>query len=82
MRGGAPRPPGLTVDGSEIPLVTIGYGAPIGLPDEEEGTLLVVSKIVADAAPGRSDLVMPDLVVRDDAGRIVACRGLARPRRP
>lgn len=41
-------------------------------------TLLIVSRLVAEACPERDDLVVPDDTVRDDAGRIIGCRALAR----
>ena len=50
-----------------------------GLPEEQEGTVIVVSDITYQAAKplGRKDLVKAGPAVRDDAGRIIGCRGLA-----
>lgn len=66
-----------------IPLFETHYGAPIDLPDPEEGTILIVSKITADAAKqvGRSldDLYLVFDTVRDPSNpsNILGCRGLA-----
>lgn len=50
------------------------------LPPVQEGTLLVVSKIVQDAHPERQDLVVPDTgpdsCVRDAEGRIIGVKRL------
>ena len=59
-----------------IPLSRTVFGKPEGLPEAEEGTLLIVSQIVKSALPDRLDLVVPAEVVRDKAGRIVGCRSL------
>lgn len=45
------------------------------LPPPEGGTWLIVSSLVALAAPRRSDLLVPRKMVRRD-GRIVGCRAL------
>lgn len=66
-----------------IPLFETHYGAPIDLPDLEEDTILIVSKITADAAKqvGRStdDLYLVFDTVRDpeNPSSILGCRGLA-----
>lgn len=48
------------------------------MPDPKPGVLLVVSRTVADAAPHRTDLLVPDQLVRDRAGRVIAAGSLAR----
>lgn len=53
----------------------------IGLPDTAPDVLLIVSRLVALAAPQRNDLVFPYSPVRDRTGRIVGCRFLAYPPR-
>jgi len=69
------------VDG--IPIVETLVGEVYGLPDFQEDTLLIVSRAVAEAALGRSDLVYPSQLVRDDKGvvigasRLTAAKGLA-----
>lgn len=54
---------------------TIGL---IGVPEPKEDTLVVVSRLVKAELPDRDDLVVPDEVVRDGAGRVIGCRRLAR----
>lgn len=44
------------------------------LPDPENGTWLLVSRMVFDAASNRTDLLVPHDVVRDEDGRIIGCR--------
>lgn len=47
------------------------------LPDAVEGTMYVVSRLVAETARGRRDLLIPHDAMRDDQDRIVGCRALA-----
>lgn len=71
----------IAVNGHELPLVRTEFGAPVDLPDPEEGTYLVVSIITANAAKanGRSsdDLLITSNPVRDNDGRIIGCRYFA-----
>jgi len=64
-----------------IELVKTSFGAPIGLPDPEEGVYYIVSLATANAARenGREvkDLLLTSDPVRDDEGRIIGCRRLA-----
>lgn len=50
-----------------------------GLPPPQEGTLYIVSVIVAERLPERRDLRVPGDQVRDAQGRIVGCRSLLLP---
>jgi hypothetical protein len=59
-------------------VVEVQFGDVQGLPDPAPGVLLVVSRVVALALPGRSDLLFPYGELRDAAGRIEAVRALAR----
>lgn len=60
-----------------IELVKTTFGAPVGLPDPEDGVYLIVSLATATAAQkhGRStdDLLLTSEPVRDSEGRIVGC---------
>ena len=62
------------VDG--IQLTITRYGAPVDLPEAEEGVWLIVSQMVFDALPQRADLCVPAELVRDDIGNIIGCRSL------
>ena len=53
------------------------FGDVVGLPEPQEGTLYVVSRLVAAACPERNDLVIPGPLLRDTDGRIVGCDGLS-----
>lgn len=53
------------------------FGEISGLPDPIVGTWFIVSRIVAEAAAGRSDLLVPDETVRNESGQIVGCKSLA-----
>ena len=65
----------------EVPLVEIvrDPNRLEGLPEEVLGRYIVVSDIAYQAAKplGRNDLLRAGVAVRDDAGRIIGCQGLA-----
>jgi hypothetical protein len=62
----------------EVEVVNVMTSGVEGLPDSVAGTLYVVSRIVAEACPHRSDLVFPVDLVRREDGSIVGCRRLGR----
>jgi hypothetical protein len=66
------------IDELDIPVRAIEYGEPSGLPESEVGVTYIVSRVTAQAAADRSDLVFPDDEVRDSDGQIIGCRSLAR----
>jgi hypothetical protein len=66
------------VNGIPVDLVTSVLADVTGLPAPCAGTLFVVARVVAMAAHDRSDLVVPDDLVRDDQGRVIGCRRFAR----
>ena len=68
----------LAVDGVQIPVNQIGFGAVQGLPAPKPDTMYVVSSLVAQAAKDRKDLLTVDDAVRDAGGNIIGCRALAR----
>jgi len=68
----------VVVAGHEVPVVRATPGPVEGLPPAEPGTVYAVSRLVLDAARDRDDLVVPDEIVRDEAGRVVGCRRFAR----
>jgi hypothetical protein len=69
------------IDG--VSIVEMTYGMPEGLPHPEDGVYLIVSALTVEAArrTGRTidDLLLTADLVRDEAGRVVGCRALARP---
>lgn len=61
-----------------LPVVRTTLGSPSGLPDPEDGVVLIVSALVAEhpALAGRTDLAYPGEAIRDADGRIIGARGL------
>lgn len=58
---------------------SLPLGDVVGLPEPEDGTVYVVSVLVAERLPHRTDLRVPGGQVRDGDGRIIGCRSLAEP---
>jgi len=67
--------PSIIVGDVIVPVTRPSLGVIIGLPDPVEGTVLIVSAFVAEAAK-RADVMSPGELVRDSAGVIVGARGL------
>lgn len=53
------------------------FGEVINLPEAQPGVFLVVSRLVASAAKGRKDLLVPGPMIRGEDGRPCGCRGLS-----
>lgn len=62
------------VDG--IDLYRPVFGEITGLPEYSKGTYLLVSAMVREALPLRSDLISPGQLLRDDSGNVIGCLGL------
>ena len=71
--------PSIDVDGVIIETFSSAFGEVENLPPKEEGVMIIVSALVASAAKGRDDLLVPGELVRDDGGNIVGCKSLRRP---
>lgn len=54
------------------------FGEPEGLPEFKEGVFYIVSQLVKNALPDRTDLLVPAEVVRDGNGNIIGCKSLGR----
>ena len=54
------------------------YGAVTGLPDPQPETICLVSALTAQACRDRNDVFITDDAVRDENGRIIGCRAIAR----
>lgn len=83
VKGGDPiRLAVQTVSGDPLPDGTptsrTVFGDPVGLPDYSAGTFYIVSQLVKNALPHRSDLLVPAQVLRDDQGNILGCQSLGR----
>ena len=57
-----------------VKLCRTTYGTVTGLPAPVDGTIYVVSLLVRQACPHRTDLVSPGELIRDSAGRVVGCK--------
>ena len=59
-------------------IVRSTMGEPTGLPDPQEGVVLIVSALVAEhpAVAHRRDLAYPGEAIRDPDGKIVGAKGL------
>lgn len=63
----------MVVNGESIPLITQEFGEVVGLPEEKEGTLFIVSGLIFSNSD-RNDLLVPGEQVRDDKGRVIGCK--------
>ena len=70
------------IDGITIPIHGTSYGQVTGLPDARPGVFYVVALPVAIAAPERTDLLVCGPAVRDEANRMIGCKGLSVPHHP
>lgn len=61
-----------------IPVAVVSQGSVTGLPDPQEGVILVVSRLTAGGVQGRDDIFFPHGEIRDEAGRILGVKRLAR----
>jgi hypothetical protein len=55
------------------------FGNVIDLPEEQDGTFLIVSRMVEAALPDRHELVVPGDLIRNEKGQIVGARGVVAP---
>ena len=65
----------MPVHAYDVPLLFTQAVGVIGLPPREPGVVLIVSRMVLDAAD-RADLVSPGTLVRDAQGRVTGCASL------
>ena len=63
-------------DGAQVPINVVKPGPTLNLPEYQEGVVLIVSRLVAEANPDRYDLVFPDSLSRNDAGEVIGCSAL------
>lgn len=67
----------VTLGSVAIPISSSTYGEVVDLPDPQDGVYYIVSRLVMSACPTRQDLLVPNDLVRDEAGRVIGCRSLA-----
>lgn len=61
-----------------LPVTQTEFGEVQDLPDQKDGTIYLVSSLVAQRVPDREDVFIPAESVRDSAGKIIGCRSLGR----
>ena len=67
----------ITLNSVDIPISSSSYGEVVDLPDPKPGYYYIVSRLVMSACPARQDLLVPNDLVRNDAGQVIGCRSLA-----
>ena len=67
----------ITVNSVAIPVSSSSYGEVVDLPAPQDNIYYIVSRLVMSACPNRQDLLVPNDLVRDEAGRVIGCRSLA-----
>lgn len=72
----------ICLGGQTLTVNAVTMGDLEGLPDSVPGIMYIVSRMVAEVAADREDLLFPDQLVRDSEGRIVACRGFGCVTKP
>ena len=68
---------GIMIAAVSIPISSSSYGEVVDLPAPQVGVYYIVSRLVMSACPNRQDLLVPNDLVRDEAGRVIGCRSLA-----
>ena len=61
-----------------IAITETSFGEVVDLPEPQDNTYLIVPRLVMSACPKRTDLLVPNELVRDDLGGIIGCKSLAR----
>ena len=59
-----------------IPLFKTEFGEVNNLPQQEAGTIYIVSALVKQRLPDRADVASPGDLIRDEAGAVIGCKGL------
>jgi hypothetical protein len=62
---------------NDINLTKTVFGEIEDLPDPQENTFYIVSRIVREAAKERNDLLVPNEIVRNDDNQIIGCLSFA-----
>jgi len=63
---------------NNIPISETKFGEPTGLPESVKGVFYIVSQLVMNALPHRTDFLIPAEVARDNEGNIIGCRSLGK----
>lgn len=60
-----------------FPLTETKFGTTEHLPKKQVGVFLIVSRLVSSANPKRTDLIVPNGLVRNENGQIIGCKSFA-----
>ena len=60
-----------------VPITQCFYSTPTQLPSPVAGLYYIVSAMVANAFPLRSDFLIPAQTIRNNEGRIIGCTSLS-----
>ena len=58
-----------------VAIFTCAFGPVEGLPEPAPRTLYIVSSLVRQAEPNRTDLLSPAELIRDEDGNVIGCKG-------
>jgi len=64
-------------EGVNVPVFAINPCNLTGLPEPKGNTMYIVSKVVKDNCPNRSDLIVPTCILKDRYGSIIGCMGFS-----
>lgn len=68
----------IILNGVSIPVNRVEYGAVENLPAPKQGTIYIVSGLVAGRCKGRDDVFYPGNLVRDNEGKVIGCDSLSK----
>ena len=60
-----------------IPITETFFGEVVDVPSQKDGIYYIVSRLVLSACPDRTDLLVPNELVRDENGNIIGCSSFA-----
>lgn len=59
-----------------VPLTWTKFGS-TNLPEQQDDVYYIVSALVKNAFPDRTDLLIPNEIVRDEGNNVIGCRSFA-----
>lgn len=62
---------------NEIPITETQFGETTGLPEPQDGVSFIVSRMIMSAHPERKDLLVPNGIIRNSEGVIIASESFA-----
>ena len=62
----------------DIPILELSFGAPDWVPERQDGTIYIVSKITCEAMRDRDDFYIVASLVKNEDGSVRGVKGLAQ----